>query len=319
MQAAQRAFFELSLHMLVRSYEEFITLAPGEARMLAKLGNVPLDQVFLVLFAEQLTEERNNAKTTWPRSNGWLKFEANKHALFTHEQFQPASYNTPSDLGYISRPASECYDHLFWMMYRELGGDNNYETTEELINKFLNLISGLRVLELGCGPGFALKVLQNHGAQCRGIDIRDLAIPEIFRPEVGNARNLSAYYDADEFDLIISHDFFCEGVIVSQEDTTCVLREAYNVLKPGGRMISEINFFRMDAPIYFVINYLILKKQGSVRDIDDYMNILFDSGDTLTPKWNNKLSIRIDDCLASGFSIPTIVPEAEYLTVILKK
>ncbi len=318
MNMTQRSLFELSLRMLVESYEDFISIAPNEARELARMGKVPLDQVFLVVFHEQLAEERRNAKFTWPRSNGWLKFEAYSKALFALEKYQPVSYNTPSDLGYISRPASECYDHLFWTVYRELGGDDNYETPQELVEKFKNLVSGLRILELGCGPGFALHVLEQYGAQCKGIDIRNLGIPDIFKPEMGDARKLSSYYAAGEFDLIISHDFFCE-VILDQEDSGHVLRGAHQVLRTGGHMIHEINFFRMDAPIYYVINYLILKSQLKIRDIDDYINIIFNSGDTIAPKWNNRLSIRIDDCVAMRFAGFEIQPEAEYLTVILRK
>ncbi len=318
MHSTQRTFFELSLRMLVESYEDLIAIAPNEVRELARRGNVPLDQVFLVVFHEQLAEERRNAKLTWPRSDDWLRFETHKKVLFAYEKYQPVSYSTPSDLGYVTRPASECYDHLFWTVYRELGGDTNYKTPEELIEKFKNLVSGLRILELGCGPGFALPVLQRHGAQCKGIDIRNLGIPEIFRPEVGDARKLSSYYDAEEFDLIISHDFFCE-VILDQEDSGHVLRGAHQILKRGGRMIHEINFFRMDAPIYYVINYLILKSQLKVRGIDDYLDIIFNSGETITPIWNNKLSLRIDDCVAAGFTGFDIHPEAEYLTVVLRK
>jgi len=318
MHATQRTFFELSLRMLVRSYEELLEIAPNEVLKLARLGRVPPDQVFLVVFHEQLAEERKNAKFTWPRSDDWLRFETHKKVLFAYEKYQPVSYSTPSDLGYVTRPASECYDHLFWTVYHELGGDTNYKTPEELIEKFNNLVSGLRVLELGCGPGFALHVLEQYGAQCKGIDIRNLGVPEIFRPEVGDARKLSSFYDAEEFDLIISHDFFCE-VIVSQEDSGHVLRGAHHVLKPGGRMIHEINFFRMDAPIYYVINYLILKSQRKVRDIDDYIDIIFNSGETITPQWNNKLSLRIDDCVAMGLAGFEIQPEAEYLTVVLRK
>lgn len=322
MQAIERNLLETMLRFVIGNYEEMIESIPEFAFDLSAKFHLPHDQLYLAFFAEDFSREREDAKLTWKQSDGWLKFEAHKDRIFKNELFNPTSYSTPSgEQGYLFQPASLTYNHIFWNIYRELGGDSSYTTSDELLEQFTRLVSGLRILEIGCGPGFALRVLQDLGAHCKGIDIRNLTIPDIFNPVVGDARCLPDYFGDDEFDLIISRDFFCEGVIISQEDSRKVLDKSSRLLKSGGRMINEINFFRMDTPMYLVAHYFATKKQGLIKNVDQFIEYLFNTPDVglNIPKWTNRLSIRIDDCVAAGFTGFSVQPEAEYLSVILRK
>ena len=302
---------------LVNGYE---SLTRAEVQKTANILQVPPNQLWRALFAEQIQREREDIKSTWPRSDGWLKFEAHKTAIFRREVFQPTSTPSPFGKGYTFRPASLTYDHLYWKIYHELGGDDIYETDEELCQRFRQCVQGHRLLEIGCCPGFALKVLKSHGAHCRGIDICDLRIPGIFNVDIGNARELASRYGNGKFDLIISRDFFCEPTVITQEDSGKVLNDAYQLLKPGGVMISEISFIRTNTPMGLIATYFMMKEDGYEGNIEEFIDFSFASEKAINlSEWTNRLSIRIDNCVAAGFTGFAVKPEAEYLTVVLRK
>lgn len=48
----------------------------------------------------------------------------------------------------------------------------------ELINRYLKINKGMKVLDLGCGPGFFSVMLTNYGCQVIGIDYSDKMLEE---------------------------------------------------------------------------------------------------------------------------------------------
>jgi arsenite methyltransferase len=105
----------------------------------------------------------------------------------------------------------------------------------------LNLLSGERVLDIGCGPGFlcesVAEIVGRHGAVV-GIDISTDLIDLCNRRKpapwlsyaIGDATKV-AQADAS-FDVVV-----CTQVAEYVPDVDRVLSEAFRVLKPGGRTV----------------------------------------------------------------------------------
>ncbi len=97
---------------------------------------------------------------------------------------------------------------------------------------------GLKVLEIGVGMGADYLEWLKSGAQAAGVDFSAASIEKArrrcelagYRPElrVGDAENLP--FPDSSFDIVYSY-----GVMHHSPDTQQCVREAWRVLKPGGR------------------------------------------------------------------------------------
>ena len=62
----------------------------------------------------------------------------------------------------------------------------------ELINFYLKINKGMKVLDLGCGPGFFSVLLANYGCQVIGIDYSDKMLEEA-RNNAGKFKAMSNF------------------------------------------------------------------------------------------------------------------------------
>ena len=105
----------------------------------------------------------------------------------------------------------------------------------------------LKVLDVGCGPGFFPMTLGKLGHDVTGIDYNE----EMCRVAAQNCdsfgvhatfRRMDAHdleFDDDTFDLVISRD-----VLWNLDDPERVYEEMYRVLSPGGKiMVFDGNFY----------------------------------------------------------------------------
>jgi ubiquinone/menaquinone biosynthesis C-methylase UbiE len=93
-------------------------------------------------------------------------------------------------------------------------------------------LHGRRVLEVGCGRGHLLQILQEAGADAVGIDTNPQAIATGVTSgmAVGDAERLA--YPDRSFDAVVS-----VHAIEHLEDLDGALEEMVRVLRPGGRML----------------------------------------------------------------------------------
>jgi len=105
-----------------------------------------------------------------------------------------------------------------------------------LILKFLGNVTGKKILDVGCGPGFHTSLLTKRGAVVKGIDISKEFI-EIARREtltaefiIGDAEKLPFFNS--EFDIVVA-----PLVLHYLNSWDQILKEIYAVLKKGGIFI----------------------------------------------------------------------------------
>jgi SAM-dependent methyltransferase len=116
--------------------------------------------------------------------------------------------------------------------------------SQEFLRRFPP-VRGLDVLEIGCGYGGMLVALAERGARPVGIDIdrRRVAFARQrgLRARRSDAESLP--FDSQSFDAIV-----CDEVIEHLADLNLALREAFRVLRPGGR------FYAVWGPSWLTYN-----------------------------------------------------------------
>ena len=119
-------------------------------------------------------------------------------------------------------------------MNRHPGGE---EQTRRLIER-AGLCAGASVLDMGAGAGETLKLLRALGFDARGIDLSPRGAG------VENGNFLRAPYPDGSFDAVIGEcSFFVSG------DQAGALKEAYRLLKTGGKLLLADVFFEDPGPL----------------------------------------------------------------------
>lgn len=152
-------------------------------------------------------------------------------------------------------------------------------TGEQAIN-FLNLRADSRVLDLGCGSGWASRLMASvaHNGRVVGLDISDEMI--------ALARATSTQYQNIEFhtgsaeslafeDGAFTHGFSMESIYYYQ-DVPAALRELRRVLAPGGLFVAVVDLYQENAPSHQWIEQL--KVPVHLLSVEQYRELLDEAG-----------------------------------------
>ena len=107
---------------------------------------------------------------------------------------------------------------------------------------------GMKMLEPGCGRGEFLRNFQELGLDVHGVDIsREVKeFAKTFPVDVCDVENETLPFEDSSFDVIYSKSFI-EHLHYPER----YLREAYRVLKPGGKLITLVPDWESNYKIYF--------------------------------------------------------------------
>jgi SAM-dependent methyltransferase len=144
----------------------------------------------------------------------------------------------------------------------------------------------LRILDAGCGSGGNLRFLRRYG-QAIGIDLaaEALALGQQDRQsKLARASVLAIPFADDSFDLVTSFDVLYHRAV---SDEQIALREAWRVLRPGGRLLLRLPAYqfllrRHDREVHTRRRYTaghvraLLRASGFVIERCSYINtVLF--------------------------------------------
>ncbi|HEX2940707.1 MAG TPA: methyltransferase domain-containing protein [Rhodopila sp.] len=144
--------------------------------------------------------------------------------------------------GTVDYEAIRSFEHAGWEQAADTYAASFATATRQFIPALLDaagVASGMRVLDIACGPGFVTAAAAQRGAVARGLDF-SAAMLRVARErhagitfDQGDAEALP--YDADGFDAVISN-FGIHHV----PRPVMALREAHRVLRPGAALAFTI-------------------------------------------------------------------------------
>jgi ubiquinone/menaquinone biosynthesis C-methylase UbiE len=149
-------------------------------------------------------------------------------------------------------------------------------------------LKGLRVLDVGCGTGYAFGEACFAGAELYGIDVNpkyitraELGFPEA-RFRLAPAEAIP--YERASFDCVVSR------VSLPYTNIPDALREIHRVLKPGGRVFFTVHDFQH----HFEFAWIGVKEFAGRRLIDltfvTFASVVFSLfGKCIKKPWNGKI------------------------------
>lgn len=116
----------------------------------------------------------------------------------------------------------------------------------------MNILPESRVLDLGCGSGWASRLMAEHANEGRvvGIDISDEMV-SVARAEAGHFDHIEFQVGSAERlpfdDATFTHVFSMESLYY-YEDMGAALREVRRVLTPGGLFVAVVDLYMENEP-----------------------------------------------------------------------
>jgi len=160
----------------------------------------------------------------------------------------------------------EEYEKDYWWHKGKL------ELLKSLYKKYLNKRKDLNIMEIGCGTGEVLKLLDNWG-EVAGIEYSDYAVKacrkkgfkDVLLGDV-NSMDLSSRYGT--YDLIVASD-----VLEHIRDDLKTMETVKKLLKPGGLFFVTVPAYKFlwsthDEALYHLRRYHSLEIKTKINDVD---------------------------------------------------
>jgi len=186
-----------------------------------------------------------------------IKNRLNRDKIYSTPQY----WNSKAD-GYQGQAISMWPNHVL----------NAYYSGEQIcaINKYLNSVKGLNLLDAGCGTGRLSRYMASQGAIVQGSDFSDKSIMEARKLSSGNnheykVQSLFDLNDRDKFDIIIT----CASVTVAcknRDEVLNVLQRLQCSLKSNGKIL-------LLEPIHHGFLHRVLD-----MNLKDFCNIMQEAG-----------------------------------------
>jgi len=128
------------------------------------------------------------------------KFKKTKRELFNKEYFTNRDISYYNEEGLTLDNYRKSYSCLISVM----------KEIEKLYSRVGLFKGGIKALDLGCGFGYLVKMLNDSGVNTKGVDISDYAIENVCAPDIkskvvcGDILNLPEYFEEDEFNVVFA-------------------------------------------------------------------------------------------------------------------
>lgn len=268
------------------------------------------DQEAIALLLKKLgnsSEKQNSEK--------YQKFKKLSKLLFEYEPNLDIAYKMPSGKIYRFFKASEHYSLILFSIYKYLS-DKDYSSEGELLSLMKEALNNKRILELRCGVGSNVKVLNNLGAKTSGIDIILEFKGKIEEIDliINDSENIQKIFGNNVFDIVYSMDFFTDSIL-SPDKSKKILKSIFDVLKPNGLLINNLIYQKVDIPVILLSIWLYCKKNGG--DYNSAKEQYFKDNPQIL--YSNKPSLTKEDYKSENFEILKYCEQEKQFVMILKK
>lgn len=215
--------------------------------------------------------------------------------------------------------ASLQYKPFFYVLYKQFC-NGGYSSPQKLLQQIKAIVKGKTILEVGCGPGYNLKILQDFGAHVVGVDPDVGRIPTVPTVQMikGKAQDLPKLINGMRFDLAYSHDLFCEVIMSPQEvmDSICAISE---VTALGGYSLHQFILRPIALPVSII---------GCALDMEDLGHDLHFSAESAIMQYqkrgmqeslSNETSMSPMMFLQAGFQVLLAEVQNESFTIFAQK
>ena len=145
---------------------------------------------------------------------------------------------------YRHHPASKTLPPYLFHLHNQTGKE--FGNPAELKSQLEEMLEGKKILELGSGPGYDARGLQDFGAEVVAMDTT-VYDHEAVKVTHGDVSNLHHFVNTD-FDLVYSKDFFCT-VMIEGKRAQKALSEACEVTKKGGQHYHAMTYVKMHPAV----------------------------------------------------------------------
>lgn len=228
--------------------EAGVTLQNLQERVLKK--TVSIEEA--IAAARLLTGQDLQPKFT----EDFLRFKEDCSEVFRNEMHFNSGYDLIPGVQFTYHPSSDVDVNFLYHLYTQFKS-RDYSSPKDLRAIMEDILRGKSLLELGCGPGFGLKVFQDLGARVVGVELKEAYKGRIPSLDIryGSAEDLEALIPHEQFDFVYSKDFLSQTVI--DTDTAIEIAVAvFRVTKPEGYGVHVIHSEKLNPQLREFMGWL---------------------------------------------------------------